>query len=93
MLNLLLGIKKNIGINPKYQKKGHGKSLFVYLIKELKYRGIKDILLEVRKSNIQAIKFYLRLGFEKISVRKNYYTKNSNQLSERDDGIIMRLEI
>lgn len=83
----------NIGINPKYQKKGHGKSLFVYLIKELKYRGIKDILLEVRKSNIQAIKFYLRLGFEKISVRKNYYMKNSNQLSERDDGIMLRLEI
>jgi len=67
--------------------------LFVYLIKELKYRGIKDILLEVRKSNIQAIKFYLRLGFKKISVRKNYYMENSNQLSERDDGIMMRLEI
>ncbi len=83
----------NIVINPKYQKKGYGKSLFIYLIKELKYRGIKDILLEVRESNIQAIKFYLRLGFKKISVRKNYYMENSNQLSERDDGIIMRLEI
>ena len=83
----------NIVINPKYQKKGYGKSLFVYLIKGLKYRGIKDILLEVRKSNIKAIKFYLRLGFKKISVRKNYYMENSNQLSERDDGIIMRLEI
>ena len=67
--------------------------MFVYLVKQLKYRGIKDILLEVRESNIQAIKFYLRLGFEKISVRKNYYMENSNQLSERDDGIIMRLEI
>ena len=42
----------NIGINPKYQKKGYGKSLFIYLIKELKYRGIKDILLEVRENNI-----------------------------------------
>ena len=67
--------------------------MFIYLIKELKYRGIKDILLEVRENNIQAIKFYLRLGFEKISVRKNYYMENSNQLSQRDDGIIMRLEI
>ena len=59
----------------------------------MKADKIKDILLEVRESNIQAIKFYLSLGFEKISVRKNYYMENSNQLSERDDGIMMRLEI
>ena len=30
-------------------------------------------MLEVRDSNIIAIKFYEKRGFKKISVRKNYY--------------------
>ena len=33
----------------------------------------KDIFLEVRESNIPAIEFYRKNGFEKIGVRKNYY--------------------
>lgn len=35
---------------------------------------ISDIFLEVRCSNIPATRLYERLGFEKISIRKNYYT-------------------
>ena len=59
----------------------------------LKKRDIKTLFLEVRKGNFAAIALYLSLGFEEISIRKNYYTKNSNQLSLKEDGIIMRLEI
>lgn len=36
--------------------------------------NIKEIFLEVRCSNIGAINFYEKSGFEKISSRKNYYT-------------------
>ena len=63
------------------------------MVQVLNKRGINEVLLEVRQSNVSAIKFYLALGFKEISIRKNYYTKNSNEPSVKEDGIIMRLEI
>ncbi len=81
-----------VAIRKDFKRKGYGSSLIIYLSKELNKRNIKTIFLEVRKSNLSAISFYLSLGFEEISVRKNYYTKNSNQLSIKEDGIIMRLK-
>ena len=83
----------NIAIDSKHQRKGYGKSLIEHLTQALSNKGISQVLLEVRQSNVSAIKFYLALGFKEISVRKNYYTKNSNDPSVKEDGIIMRLEI
>ena len=39
-------------------------------------------LLEVNENNIKALKLYKKIGFEQISVRKNYYGNN-------EDAIIM----
>ena len=83
----------NIGINPNYQRKGYGSLLINYLFKELKNRLIEELFLEVRESNQSAISFYLNQGFKEISIRKNYYKSNSNELSSTENGIIMRLEI
>ncbi len=83
----------NIVIDSSYQRKGFGKALLKHLIQALNKRGICEVLLEVRQSNVSAIKFYLAQGFKEISIRKNYYTKNSNEPSVKEDGIIMRLEI
>ena len=83
----------NIAIDSSYQRKGFGKVLIKHLIQALNKRGISEVLLEVSQSNVSAIKFYLAQGFKEISIRKNYYTKNSNEPSVKEDGIIMRLEI
>ena len=83
----------NIGIDPDFKRHGHGTALLNHLIKELRKRNIGDILLEVRAGNKSAIRFYKRQGFEEISVRKNYYMKNSKNQSQREDGIIMRIKI
>ena len=83
----------NIGINPNNQRKGYGSLLLGYLYKELKNRLIEEIFLEVRETNQSAISFYLDQGFKEISIRKNYYKLNSNELSSAENGIIMRLEI
>lgn len=45
-----------------------------------------DTTLEVRKSNIPAIKLYEKLDFKTISVRKNYYKNNG------EDAYIMLRE-
>ena len=83
----------NIGIEPDFKRQGHGTALLKHLIEELRKRDIGEILLEVRAGNKPAIQFYKRQGFEEISVRKNYYTKNSNNQSHREDGIIMSIKI
>ena len=82
----------NISINKDYQTKGYGKKLLHYLIKELKDRMIDKLILEVRVSNQAAISFYLKQGFKKISIRKNYYMNNSKHPNQKEDGIIMRLK-
>ncbi len=83
----------NIGIDSDFKRQGYGTALLNHLIKELKKKDIGEILLEVRAGNKSAIQFYKKQGFEEISVRKNYYTKNSKNQSHREDGIIMRIKI
>ena len=82
----------NISINKACQGKGYGNKLLNYLIKELKDRMISQIMLEVRASNQAAIAFYLKHGFEVISLRKNYYMNNSKHPNQKEDGIMMRLK-
>ena len=83
----------NIGIDPDFKRQGYGSALLNQLIEELRKRDIGEILLEVRAGNKSAIQFYKKQGFEEISVRKNYYTKNSKNQSHREDGIIMSIKI
>ena len=83
----------NIGIDPDFKRQGYGTALLNHLIEELRKRKIGEILLEVRVENKPAIQFYKKQGFKEISVRKNYYTKNSKNQSQREDGIIMRIKI
>ena len=83
----------NIGIDPDFKRQGHGTALINHLIEELRKRNICKILLEVRTGNKSAIQFYKKQGFQKISVRKNYYIKNSKNQFQREDGIIMSTRI
>ena len=83
----------NIGIDSDYKRQGHATALLNHLIEELRKRNISEIFLEVRAGNKSAIQFYKRQGFKEISIRKNYYTKNSKNQSHREDGIIMRIKI
>jgi ribosomal-protein-alanine N-acetyltransferase len=83
----------NIGIDHDYKRQGHGTTLLNHLIEELKKRNISEILLEVKVGNKPAIQFYKKQGFKEISVRKNYYTKNSKNQLHREDGIIMSIKI
>ena len=83
----------NIAIDSGYQRQGYATKLLSHLVNEFSEKGAKEVFLEVRDSNNGAISFYNSQGFKQISVRKNYYMKNSNDSTEREDGIIMRLEI
>ncbi|HCC08099.1 MAG TPA: ribosomal-protein-alanine N-acetyltransferase [Clostridiales bacterium] len=73
----------NICITPSMQNGGIGTFLMEYLIKFCKNKSINAATLEVRSSNTQAINFYLKLGFRNEGIRKNYYTRPS------EDAVIM----
>ena len=63
-----------------HQRKNYGS----ILINEIKKLNIKKIFLEVSIENVNAINFYLKNGFQKIGVRKGYYT---NDKSSRIDAL------
>lgn len=74
-----------IGVEQGFRLKGIATKLFYKLKQELIKKNIKKIMLEVREKNDSAISFYLKLGFKKITVRKNYYVG--------DNAIILLMEI
>ena len=76
----------NIAIDSRYQRQGYATKLLSHLVNEFSKKGAKEFFLEVRASNNGAISFYNSQGFKQISVRKNYYMKNSNDSTEREDG-------
>ena len=75
----------NIGIKKEFRKKGLGQDLLDQIIHASKSMGSKKIFLEVRVSNDPAIELYKKLGFKKVSLRKDYY-----RLPEgREDAFVM----
>lgn len=58
---------------------GIANSLMEYLIKTVD----KDITLEVRKDNFEALNLYEKFGFQKKAVRKRYYQGIDGILMER----------
>ncbi len=64
---------KSIAVHPNYRNRGIGKAL----IKEIVKLG-KDIYLEVKVSNENAIRLYEGLGFKKIQVLKSFYSNGED---------------
>jgi [ribosomal protein S18]-alanine N-acetyltransferase len=63
----------NIAVRHSFQKRGIGQMIFDEILRTLKEKNIKEIWLEVRASNAQAVAFYQKNGFEMQFERKNYY--------------------
>ncbi|MDF7667654.1 ribosomal protein S18-alanine N-acetyltransferase [Orbaceae bacterium ESL0727] len=80
----------NIAIDPAFRRQGLAKALLTSLINQLatqsSHNPIKTIWLEVRASNQAAIHLYNSLGFNELTIRKNYYPA---QGGKQEDAIIM----
>lgn len=66
-------------VDKNYRNRGIATKLLDFI--ENNYNNLKNITLEVRESNEEAIKFYLKNNFKEITKRKNYY--------KDEDGILM----
>lgn len=63
----------NIAVSQKFRRQGIARDMMTWVMAEGKQRGCTDVFLEVRPSNIAAIKLYEFFGFSAIHTRKKYY--------------------
>jgi len=77
----------NLAVKSNWRRKGVASGL----IREMMKRGIKEgateVILEVRTSNIPAIKLYERFGFSIIGRRRGYYSDTG------EDALIMKVHL
>jgi ribosomal-protein-alanine N-acetyltransferase len=79
----------NLVVLPEFRRLGIGSTLLSEVLQELRLLkpDLRLITLEVRESNIEAIKLYEKFGFSIIGKRIGYY---QNPL---EDAVIMGLEL
>ena len=75
----------NVGVDKKMWNQGIGQILMDAALKQARQEKIEHLILEVRKSNEQAIHLYKKMGFEKIGLRPDFYEQ------PREDGIVMKM--
>jgi [ribosomal protein S18]-alanine N-acetyltransferase len=68
----------NLAVSPECRRAGHATALLREALSEFRRFNMSSIFLEVRESNLAAIRFYERCGFAKNGVRPGYY-RNPNE--------------
>jgi [ribosomal protein S18]-alanine N-acetyltransferase len=73
----------NVAVDPDRQRRGAATALLERLFELTADDERRGYTLEVRMSNVGAIRLYEQLGFEARGIRRGYYTDN------REDALIM----
>jgi ribosomal-protein-alanine N-acetyltransferase len=68
----------NLAVSPECRRTGHAGALLRESLSEFRRFHLSSVFLEVRESNLAAIRFYERCGFAKNGVRPGYY-RNPNE--------------
>lgn len=79
-----------IGVTRDQQKKGIGGLLLRYCERQAVARESTGLLLEVRPSNTNALSFYERHGFTRLSTRKGYY---DDKKGGREDAWVLEKKL
>lgn len=73
----------NIAIHRKSRRQGIGTLLLAFLFDHASRDGCMEATLEVRPSNVPALRVYARAGFHAVGRRRGYY------LDTHEDAVIM----
>ena len=63
-----------IAVDMSRRRQGLGRALMQHILTAVAGEGVRRATLEVRRSNLAALRLYEDLGFEVAGVRKRYYT-------------------
>ncbi|MBT9670992.1 ribosomal protein S18-alanine N-acetyltransferase [Secundilactobacillus kimchicus] len=77
----------NIAVVPDYQSRGLGHFLIAVMIKKARDLELRQVSLEVRRSNVRAQQLYRDLGFEQVGLKKGYY------FGDHEDAVDMVLPL
>ena len=77
----------NVAVDESHRGKGIGTKLIEAVLNRAGDRGVREIFLEVRKSNVRAQDLYKTFGFSEVGRRKNYY------LEPLEDALVMKKTI
>ena len=80
----------NITVAPDRQGQGWGHMMLDALSLMSRHAGAQWLWLEVRQSNLRALKVYERYGFKQVSIRKDYYPAGRLQ---REHAVVMSLKL
>ena len=75
-----------IAVKKNFLRNHIGEALIYRIIDDCYKDGVKYLTLEVRVSNVPAIKLYEKYGFQSLGTRKGYYQDNN------EDALIMWTE-
>jgi [ribosomal protein S18]-alanine N-acetyltransferase len=78
---------QNVAVHPEHRRRGLARFLLLVAMEEAIAREATTVLLEVRRSNLEAQRLYRDLDFREMGVRRDYYT------SPREDAIVYRREL
>ena len=79
----------NISIAKSHQGQGLGAALLEYMMQVARGHGAANMFLEVRPSNLAAIRLYERTGFNEMAVRRGYYPAADG----REDALLMGMAL
>jgi ribosomal-protein-alanine N-acetyltransferase len=79
----------NVCVRDEFRNLGFGRRLLEHLLERAEAAGVSEAFLEVRPSNLAAIRLYQRLGFEQIGIRRGYYQAPDG----REDAIVLKRDL
>src|SRR5215510_7081317 len=79
----------NVCVRNEFRNFGFGRRLLEHLLERAAASGVAEAFLEVRPSNLAAIRLYQHLGFEQIGIRRGYYQAPDG----REDAIVLKREL
>lgn len=79
------GYITNVAVSPDCRRQGIGRALIEELAQRARAQGLSFVTLETRASNAPAIALYEGAGFDRVGMRKNFYTAPS------EDAVLMTL--
>lgn len=79
----------NLCVRPEYRCRGLGRRMLQHLIDISRDSGARDLFLEVRPSNLSAVRLYQAMGLSQVGIRRGYYQAENG----REDAVVMRLAL
>lgn len=76
----------NLAVHPDYRRHGLGTALLQRAFEICVKKGIAKSFLDVKKSNIAAIRLYTNFGYTQFGVRKKYYPDT------KEDALLFQYE-